>query len=61
MVFQSKEQLREKIEEQLRIDEEIHDMNKLVTVRCVRCGCKINLATCGYDENFAPVCRGMCR
>jgi hypothetical protein len=60
MVFQTKEQLREKVEEQIRIETEIHDMNKLVTVRCARCGRKINLLLCSYDETFAPICPVRC-
>jgi hypothetical protein len=61
MWHQNKISLQEKRQEQKRIEEEVRDINKLVTVRCARCGRKINLLTCGYDDNFAPVCTGFCK
>jgi hypothetical protein len=48
------------IEEQEQTEEDLNDLDSLLMVRCVRCGKKISLANCHFDENENPVCNRRC-
>ena len=40
--------------------EDLNDLEKVLSSRCVYCGRKVNLATCAFDGNENPCCRDGC-
>lgn len=38
--------------------EDLGNLEELLSVRCVRCGRKINILNALFDENESPVCGG---
>jgi len=43
------------------VDAEVNDLDKLLSCRCARCGEKIYLDHCEFDESFNAVCKDGCR
>jgi hypothetical protein len=62
--MKQKKSIKQDNEEELNPTENLEDMNELLSIKCHRCGRKISLMTCGFDEDENAICRkysGGCR